>query len=58
MENDETGGIPLKLLKSNLHYGQQCVKIEDQISSMCIVEYGVPQGIILGPFLFNLGIFK
>lgn len=45
-------GNQLKLFESYLHNRTQCVKIGDHISSELQIEYGVPQGSILGPTLF------
>lgn len=47
-------GNPLKLLKSYLCDRKQCVKIGDHMSYVQTVEYGVPQGTVLGPLLFNV----
>lgn len=45
-------GIPLKLFQSYLTDRKQCVKIEHDVSDELCVDYGVPQGSILGPTLF------
>lgn len=42
------------LMKSYLSDREQCVKIENEISERKIVQYGVPQGTVLGPILFTL----
>ena len=50
-----------ELLKSFLHRlisylsdREQFVQINDKISSKAIIRFGVPQGSLLGPVLFNL----
>lgn len=45
-------GIPLKLFSDYLTNRTQCVKIGEHISDELPVEFGVPQGSILGPTLF------
>ena len=45
-------GLPLDLLKSYLRDRSQFVKLDQYSSSSEIIEFGVPQGSILGPLLF------
>lgn len=44
--------IPLKLLKSYLNGRSQRVKLGQVISNVDSIDYGVPQGSVLGPTLF------
>ena len=46
----------LSLIYSNLKGRKQCVKINNTCSNYNEIIYGVPQGPILGPNLFNLSI--
>ena len=45
-------GKGLQILKSYLQKRTQQTKYNDNISDECLVEYGVPQGSVLGPLLF------
>nr|CAH7735612.1 unnamed protein product [Callosobruchus chinensis] len=54
LENIGIRGTTLKLLKNYLKGRTQCVKVADIFSEYKIIDYGVPQGTVLGPILFNL----
>ena len=45
-------GIALKLFKSYLSNRKQITKIGDSVSVLNLIEWGVPQGSVLGPLLF------
>lgn len=45
-------GVQLNLFKDYLMNRKQCVQIENHTSEELDIEYGVPQGSILGPTLF------
>lgn len=45
-------GLQLKLFESYLSNRTQCVKIDNITSDEATIQYGVPQGSILGPTLF------
>ena len=47
-------GPALELFRSYLHNRFQYVSIDDECSELNAIQYGVPQGSILGPLLFNL----
>ena len=54
LENYGIRGQALNLLKSYLTSRLQCVTFQDKTSEVLDVNYGVPQGSILGPLLFLL----
>ena len=45
-------GVALKLFESYLSNRKQVTVIDDCVSVMDIIEWGVPQGSVLGPLLF------
>ena len=45
-------GVSLKLFESYLTNRKQITIIDDFVSAMDIIEWGVPQGSVLGPLLF------
>ena len=47
-------GNCLKLFESYLKNRYQFVKLDNEKSEVCLVEFGVPQGSVLGPLLFLL----
>ena len=46
--------LPLKLIYSYLSNRTQRVKINKNFSDRTDLEFGVPKGSVLGPFLFNI----
>ena len=45
-------GVALKLFKSYLSNRKQFTRIDDCVSLLDLIEWGVPQGSVLGPLLF------
>lgn len=54
LDNIGFRGTPYQLMYSYLSNRIQCAKINGTISEVKVVEYGVPQGTVLGPLLFNI----
>ena len=52
LENYGVRGNCLSLIKSDLSNRTQKTKFLESLSDECTVEYGVPQGSVLGPLLF------
>lgn len=52
LENIGIRETPLKLFKNYMTNRKQCVKIAEHMSEEINIEYGVPQGSVLGPTLF------
>ena len=50
-------GLPLKWVKSYVSNRHQKVKIDNNISNVLPILYGVPQGLVLGPLLFSMYIY-
>nr|CAI5855700.1 unnamed protein product [Callosobruchus analis] len=47
-------GNEFNLMSSYLTGRYQCVKINNTVSSYKLIKYGIPQGTVLGPILFNI----
>ena len=47
-------GVALRWFTSYLFHRRQAVNIKGHISDFLDIPYGVPQGSVLGPFLFNI----
>ena len=54
LEYDGIRGPALNLISSYLIHRTQCVSINDRLSALSHISYGVPQGSILGSLLFLL----
>ena len=52
LEHYGVRGIALKTLSSYLSNRKQITSFQKELSNECSVEYGVPQGSVLGPLLF------
>ena len=50
-------GLPLKWVKSYLSNRHQKVKIDNNLSNVLPIMYGVPQGSVLGPLLLSMYIY-
>ena len=46
----------MRVISSYLFQRTQRIKINNSYSEKTLIEYGVPQGSILGPLLFNIGL--
>ena len=47
-------GVALKWFESFLKGRSQCVRVESSFSDFLNMQFGVPQGSVLGPFLFSV----
>lgn len=54
LEKSGIRGKTLELLNSYLSNRKQCVRIRETFSTYKTVQYGIPQGTVLGPILFSL----
>ena len=51
---DKYGENDIDLFRSYLSNRKQIIKCHNEISQMCDIHIGVPQGSVLGPILFHL----
>ena len=49
-----TSGTPLNWFRSYLSNRVQTVTVNSKLSQLTLLKFGVPQGSVLGPILFNL----
>ena len=49
-----TSGTPLNWFRSYLSNRMQTVTVNSKLSQLTLLKFGVPQGSVLGPILFNL----